>query len=344
MYRLFQSYQIKDLWLRNRIVMSPMCMYAADTGGFIQDWHLIHYPTRAIGGVGLIMIEATAVEPRGRISDHDVGIWSDDHVSGLKKLVERIHSYGARVGIQLAHAGRKGILQHDQVVAPSAIPYSDTSVVPQALTLEGITQVIEAFQRGAQRALLADMDVIELHAAHGYLLNQFLSPLSNHRDDPYGGTFEGRVRLLREVIRAVRKVWPQEKPLFLRLSCEEYVEEGLHIADHLQIARIAKEEGVDLIDCSSGGIVPVKIEKLGPGYQVPYAERIKHTVHIPTAAVGLITTFEQAEEILLNERADLIFLGRELLRNPYWPINTANALGAPLDYWPTPYERARKKV
>ncbi|OUM85474.1 MAG: NADPH dehydrogenase [Bacillus thermozeamaize] len=338
---LFQPYQIKDLTLRNRLVMSPMCMYSADEEGRVQDWHLVHYPARAVGGVGLVMLEATAVEPRGRISDQDLGIWSEDHLPGLERLVQLIHQHGAKAGIQLAHSGRKGRLKRDKIVAPSAIAFDASYDVPEALTLEGIAQVVNAFREGARRALEVGMDVVEIHAAHGYLLNQFLSPLSNHREDAYGGSFEGRVRLLREVIRAVREVWPEKKPLFLRVSCEEYAEGGLHIEDHVQIARIAKEEGVDLIDCSSGGLLPVLPSNMGPGYQVPYAERIRREAGIATAAVGLITQAEQAEEILLNGRADLVFLGRELLRNPYWPLQAAKKLGVEVDYWPVQYHRAR---
>ncbi len=338
---LFQPYQMKDLTLRNRIVMSPMCMYSADEKGHVQDWHMVHYPTRAVGGVGLVVLEATAVESRGRISDHDLGIWSDEHLPGLERLVQQIHQHGAKAGIQLAHAGRKGRLKRDKIVAPSAIAFDGSYEVPEALTKEGIDQVVNAFRAGARRALEVGMDVVEIHGAHGYLLNQFLSPLSNHRTDEYGGSFEGRVRLLREVIRAVREVWPEEKPLFLRLSCEDYAEGGLHIEDHVEIARIAKAEGVDLIDCSSGGILPIPPSKVGPGYQVPYAERIRREVGIATGAVGLITEAEQAEEILLNGRADLVFLARELLRNPYWPLQAARKLGVDIDYWPAQYARAR---
>lgn len=338
---LFQPYQIKDMTLRNRIVMSPMCMYSADEAGRVQDWHLVHYATRAVGGVGLILLEATAVEPRGRISDYDLGIWSDDHLPGLEKLVRLIHAHGAKVGIQLAHAGRKGKLKRDKIVAPSAIRFDDSFDVPEALSEEGIRQVVQAFCDGARRALAVGMDVIEIHAAHGYLLNQFLSPITNRRTDAYGGSFEGRTRLLRDVIRAVREVWPEEKPLFLRLSCEDYVEGGLTLDDHVEIARMAKAEGVDLIDCSSGGIVPKAPAKVGPGYQVPFAERIRREVGIATGAVGLLTLPEQGEEILLNGRADLVFLGRELLRNPYWPLQAARKLGVEVDYWPVQYSRAR---
>jgi NADPH2 dehydrogenase len=291
--------------------------------------------------VGLVILEATAVEARGRISDNDLGIWSDDHLPGLETLVRLIHAHGAKVGIQLAHAGRKGKLKRDKIVAPSAIRFDASYDLPEALSEEGIRQVIRAFRDGARRALAVGMDVIEIHSAHGYLLNQFLSPLTNRRTDAYGGGFEGRTRLLREVIRAVREAWPEEKPLFLRLSCEEYVEGGLHLDDHVEIARMAKAEGVDLIDCSSGGIVPNVPAKVGPGYQVPYAERIRREVGIATGAVGLLTVPAQGEEILLNGRADLVFLGRELLRNPYWPLQAARQLGVEVDYWPVQYARAR---
>ncbi len=338
---LFQPYQIKDLTMRNRLVMAPMCMYSADEDGLVQDWHLVHYTTRAIGGVGLVLLEATAVEPRGRISDHDLGIWSDDHLPGLTRLAEQIHQHGAKAGIQLAHAGRKGRLKRDKIVAPSPLPFADGYDLPETLTTDEIKRIVRAFRDGARRARQAGMDVIEIHAAHGYLINQFLSPLTNRREDEYGGSVDGRVRLLKEVIRAIREVWPEEKPLFLRLSVEEYAEGGLTVDDHLAIARIAKAEGVDLIDCSGGGILPVVPKKVGPGYQVPYAERLRREVAIATGAVGLITTFEQAEEILLNGRADLVFLGRELLRNPYWPLQMARKSGVEIDYWPVPYHRAR---
>lgn len=338
---LFQPYQIKDLTMRNRLVMAPMCMYSAGEDGCVNDWHFVHYTTRAIGGVGLVLLEATAVESRGRISDRDLGIWSDDQLPGLTRLVEQIHRHGAKAGIQLAHSGRKGRLKRDKIVAPSALPFADGYDRPEILTVDEIKQIVGAFRESARRALAAGMDVIEIHAAHGYLINQFLSPLTNRREDEYGGDIDGRVRILKEVIRAIREVWPEEKPLFVRLSVEEYVEGGLTANDHLVIARILQEEGVDLIDCSSGGILPVAPKKIGPGYQVPYAERIRREVGIATGAVGLITTYEQAEEILLNGRADLVFLGRELLRNPYWPLQTARKLGLDIDYWPVQYHRAR---
>ncbi|GFR36753.1 NADPH dehydrogenase [Insulibacter thermoxylanivorax] len=333
--QLFSPITIKNMTLKNRIVMSPMCMYSClDESGKVNSWHKTHYASRAVGQVGLIIIEATAVTPQGRISVHDLGIWSDEHVEGLRELVQLVHEQDAKIGIQLAHAGRKSA-DHGEIIAPSALRFNDSYKMPRAMTAEQIRETIEAFRQGARRAAEAGFDVIEIHAAHGYLINQFLSPLTNHREDEYGGSLEGRFRFLREVIEAVQEVW--QGPLFVRVSANEYADGGLTIEDHVTIARMLQELGVDLIDVSSGGLVPAPIDAY-PGYQVPLAERIKQETGMLTGAVGLITAPEQAEEILSNGRADLVFLGRELLRDPYWPRRAAAQLGIKIAP-PVPYER-----
>jgi len=316
MAKLFQSYTIREMTLKNRIVMSPMCQYSAEEDGLPTDWHRLHYPTRAIGGAGLIMVEATAVQPNGRITEQDLGIWNDRQAEALAEIARLVHRYEAKIGIQLAHAGRKSTVRESHE-APSAIPFSDAYDTPTALDLEGIARVVENFRQAAFRAKQAGFDVLEIHAAHGYLLNQFLSPLTNKREDAYGGTPENRFRLLQEVVQAVRSVW--SGPLFVRVSAEEYAEGGNHIEQTIAHAKKLAELDVDLIDVSSGGVVPIRITDY-PGYQVGYSERIRREAGIPTGAVGLITTPELAEEILQNGRADLVFLGRELLRNPYWPL------------------------
>lgn len=287
-----------------------------------------------MGQVGLIILEATAVTPEGRISELDLGIWEDDHIIKLAELVQQIKSYGAKTGIQLAHAGRKSNVSGD-IFAPSSIPFDQNSRTPKELTKEQIKETVEKFQLGAKRAKDAGFDIIEIHAAHGYLINEFLSPLSNKRNDEYGGSLENRYRFLKEVIQAVRKVW--EGPLFVRVSASDYVEGGSTINDYVQIAKWLKEDGVDLIDVSSGGLVPANID-VYPGYQVPFSEKIRQEANIKTGAVGLITSPLQAEEILKNNRADLIFVARELLRNPYWPYHAANELNAKIES-PTQYER-----
>lgn len=332
--KLFSPYTIKNLTLKNRIVMSPMCMYSCmNEDGKVMDWHRIHYPTRAVGQVGLIIVEATAVSPEGRISYQDLGIWSDEHVDGLKKLVNLVHDQGAHIGIQLAHAGRKAELDED-ILAPSAIPFENMKT-PKEATLEDIKRIIASFQEAARRAKEAGFDVIEIHAAHGYLINEFLSPLTNKRTDNYGGSEENRYRLLEEIIEAVKQEW--DSPLFVRISASDYVENGNTPETYVTYAKKMKEQGVDLIDCSSGAVVPAKIN-VYPGYQVSFAEKIRNEAHIATGAVGVITSGSQAEEILQNDRADLIFLGRELLRNPYWPHYAARELGYALQA-PTQYER-----
>ncbi|MBP1999123.1 NADPH2 dehydrogenase [Paenibacillus shirakamiensis] len=326
---LFTPYQIKDLTLKNRIVMAPMCMYSvADESGKVQDWHKIHYPARAVGQVGLIIVEATAVTPNGRISLNDLGIWSDEHILGHRQLTDLVHEQNTHIGIQIAHAGRKSEVP-GSILAPSAIAFNDKYQLPEEATTEQIQSTIQSFADAARRAKEAGYDVIELHAAHGYLINEFLSPLSNHRTDEYGQNAEGRFRFLKEIVLAVKNVW--SGPLFVRVSAHDYHEEGLVPEDFVTISEQLKELGVDLIDVSSGGNFPAAPPKIYPGYQVPFAAQIRKESSIPTGAVGLITEPEQAEEILKNEQADLIFLGRELLRDPYWPRRAAEKLEAKIN-------------
>ncbi|MGC4376470.1 NADPH dehydrogenase NamA [Fictibacillus sp. Mic-4] len=333
--KLFSPLTIKDVTLKNRIVMSPMCMYSCEKeDGMVNNWHLTHYTSRAVGQVGLIIVEATAVTPQGRISPRDLGIWSDEHRSGLQQLVEMVHEQGAKIGIQLAHAGRKAELD-GPIIAPSAISFSENMKRPEEMTIKQIQDTVQAFKEGARRAKEAGFDIIELHGAHGYLINEFLSPLSNHRKDEYGGSMEKRYRFLKEIIEAVKEVW--SGPLFVRISANDYHEEGYGPADYAIMASWMKEQGVDLVDCSSGAVVRAKID-VYPGYQVPYAELIRKEANVLTGAVGLITSGIQAEEILKNERADLIFLARELLRDPYWPRTAAKELGVNLTP-PKQYER-----
>jgi len=335
MAKLFTPYQVKDVQLKNRIVMSPMCMYSStEENGMLTPFHHTHYLSRAVGQVGLIMVEATAVMPEGRISKHDLGIWSDDHIPGFKHLNEQIHLYGAKSGIQLAHAGRKAVLD-SPIYAPSPIPFHKTDKVPVEMTIDDIEETISAFQEGAKRAREADFDILEIHAAHGYLINEFLSPLTNKRQDSYGGNKEGRFLFLRRVIQAVQAEW--NGPIFVRLSTDEYDEDGNTLNDILYISQQLKALGVDLIDCSSGGVIPKTVSSY-PGYQVKRAEKIKHEIGIDTGAVGLITSGILAEEILQNERADLIFIGRELLSNPYWPKVAATELKTELEA-PVQYKR-----
>jgi len=333
--KLFSPYTIKDVTFKNRIVMAPMCMYSShNEDGHVLNWHRTHYTSRAVGQVGLIIVEATAVTPQGRITPQDLGIWSDEHIEGLQELAGLVKEHGAKIGIQLAHAGRKAVLE-GEIIAPSAIAFNEKSKTPKEMTLEDIKETVAAFRDGAERAKKAGFDVIEIHAAHGYLINEFLSPLSNQRTDEYGGTKENRYQILREVIDAVKTVW--DGPLFVRVSAHDYQEGGLVPEDYVPFAKWMKEQGVDLIDVSSGAVVPAHIHSY-PGYQVPYSETIRNGADVPTGAVGLITSPAHAEEILENNRADLIFLARELLRDPYWPRRAAKELGVSIDS-PKPYER-----
>lgn len=335
MAKLFEPMTIKTVTFKNRIVMAPMCMYESDKeDGCVTDWHRLHYPTRAVGGAGLVILEATSVQPQGRISSRDLGIWEDSQIDGLAELVRLMKIYGAKSGIQLAHAGRKATVD-GEIYAPSALKFNDNYKTPVQMTKKDIKETIEAFQSAAIRSDQADFDVIELHAAHGYLINEFLSPLTNKRKDKYGGNAENRYRLLREIIDAVNTVW--SKPLFVRISAHDYTEGGMTPEQYLEMATWMKQQGVDLIDVSSGALVPASLP-VYPGYQVKFAETIKHGAEIPTGAVGLITSPLHAEEILQNDRADMIFLARELLRDPYWPYRASKELDAEIAV-PIPYKR-----
>ncbi|MGP4072405.1 NADPH dehydrogenase NamA [Piscibacillus sp. B03] len=333
--KLFEPINIQNLRLKNRIVMSPMCMYSCEKqDGKVTPFHISHYESRAAGQAGLIILEASAVQPEGRISPEDLGIWSDEHVDGLKQMNERIHTYGSKSGIQLAHAGRKANLEGD-IYAPSAIPFNDQFKTPKEMTKSQIEEIITAFKQAAKRAKQANFDLVEIHAAHGYLINQFLSPLTNKRTDEYGGSKENRYRMLKNIIESVQAEF--EGPIFVRISASEYHDDGNSMSDMIYFSQQMKNQGIDLIDCSSGGVVPVKINTY-PGYQVKLAETIKHEAEILTGAVGLITTGIHAEEILQNNRADLIFVARAFLRNPYWPKQVADELGVQLE-GPKQYNR-----
>ncbi|MGD6841441.1 NADPH dehydrogenase NamA [Bacillus infantis] len=333
--KLFSPYTVKDVTLKNRIVMAPMCMYSShNEDGKVENWHLTHYTSRAVGQVGLIIVEATAVTAQGRISPQDLGIWSDDHIEGLQQLTGMMKEHGTRAGIQLAHAGRKAVIE-GEIIAPSAVAFNEKMKMPKEMTKEEIKETIEAFKEGAVRAKKAGFEVIEIHAAHGYLINEFLSPLSNLREDEYSGNAENRYRFLREVIDSIQTVW--DGPLFVRVSASDYNENGLDIEDYVTFGRWMKEQGIDLIDVSSGALVPARIHAY-PGYQVKFAETIKNEADIPTGAVGLITSGLQAEEILQNDRADLIFIARELLRDPYFPKTAAKQLGTEIEP-PKQYDR-----
>lgn len=336
--KLFSPYTIQDVTFKNRIVMSPMCMYSCpDEDGAVNDWHLTHYTSRAVGGVGLVILEASAITEQGRISKQDLGIWDDNQIPGLKKLVDLNHKNESKIGIQLGHAGRKAIVD-GPILAPSAIPFKDDMKTPEEMSQETIKETIDDFKNAAARAKKAGFDMIELHGAHGYLVSEFLSPLSNKRKDEYGGSRENRYRFLEEVIEAVKEVW--EGPISVRVSANDYREDGNTPDDHVYFAKRMKEQGIDLVDCSSGGVAPAKINPY-PGYQVNYADQIRNEAGIATGAVGLITTPLHAEEILQNNRADLIILARELLRDPYWPLRAASALNEEIKP-PKQYERGWK--
>lgn len=354
MSRLFSPWSLRSLEFRNRIVMSPMCQYSA-VDGVPGDWHVLHLGSRAVGGVGLVMIEATAVNAEGRISPDDNGLWNDAQREAYRNLARIVHAQGALCGIQLAHAGRKAstaapwkgggpLGPHEggwSVIGPSALPFDRNYPVPREATHEDIAGFVRDFARSARLADEAGFDVIELHFAHGYLVHEFLSPLSNLRGDEYGRDEEGRRRLALEITRAVRAVWPTTKGLFARLSVTDWVEGGFDLPQATNLARELRQAGVDLIDCSSGGNVPHARIPVAPGYQVPFAAAIRREAEVATAAVGLITEPEQAEEILRKEEADLVFLGRALLRDPYWPLHAALRLGVDIGYWPKQYLRAR---
>ncbi|MCG1022860.1 NADPH dehydrogenase NamA [Sutcliffiella horikoshii] len=333
---LFSPYTVKGVTMKNRIVMSPMCMYSShNEDGHVQDWHMTHYVSRAVGQVGLIMVEATAVQPQGRISPQDLGIWNDDHIQGFQELNRQIKVHGSKTAIQLAHAGRKAMVDGD-IYAPSALAFNEKMKTPVEMSTEDIKETIAAFVEGAKRSKEAGFDIIELHGAHGYLINEFLSPLTNKRKDEYGGSTENRYRFLRDIIDGVNEVW--DGPLFVRVSANDYHPEGLTAEDYVTYAKWMKEQGVDLVDVSSGAVVPAAID-VYPGYQVGFAETIKAGAAIDTGAVGLITSGLQAEEILRNNRADLIFVARELLRDPYWPRTAAKELGVEMES-PKQYDRS----
>ena len=352
MPHLFESLTLREVAISNRIAVSPMCEYSGKDG-FPTDWHLVHLGSRAVGGSGLVFTEAAAVLPEGRISPQDLGIWSDDHVEPLERIVRFIHGQGSIAGIQLAHAGRKGSTYRPwdgsgavpaaqggwEVAGPSALPFADNYAVPKALTLDGIQAITSAFGAAARRAGEAGFRILEIHAAHGYLLHEFLSPLSNQRQDQYGGSFENRTRFVREVVEVVRRDWPERYPVFQRISATDWMEGGWDLDQSVELARQVQPLGIDLIDCSSGGNVPQAKVPLGPGYQVPFAERIRREARIPTGAVGLITAPAQADQIIRNGQADLVFLAREMLRDPYWPLRAARELGHAIS-WPIQYLRA----
>lgn len=352
--KLFKPLQIRSITLKNRIAVSPMCMYSSEDG-FANSWHLVHLGSRAVGGAGLIITEATAVSPEGRISPDDLGIWKDEHISGLKEVVNFLKAHGSVPGIQLAHAGRKasttspwkgGKLISEEAggwepVAPTAIPFYEGNPAPRELDKEGIEKVKIDFRNAAERALKAGFEVIEIHAAHGYLFHEFLSPLTNKRTDAYGGSFENRSRLLMEVVQEVRKVWPEELPLFVRISATDWVEGGWNEESSIALSKNLKEAGVDLIDCSSGGNIATAKIPVEKGYQVRFAKNIRNESKILTGAVGLITEAQQADTILKEGQADLIFMAREFLRNPYFPMDAARALGVDIK-WPSQYERAKR--
>ncbi len=353
MTHLFSPLTLRGVTLRNRIAVSPMCEYSSEDG-LANDWHLVHLGSRAVGGVGLVLTEAAAVTAQGRISPQDLGLYDDAQIEPLRRITRFIQDQGAHAGIQLAHAGRKastarpwdgnGAVSEDQggwlpVVAPSPLAFSDDYLVPEMLDEVGIAEVVSAFARSAARALEAGFDVVELHAAHGYLLHEFLSPLSNQRTDGYGGGFDGRTRIVREVVEAMCRVWPERLPLIVRISATDWTEGGWDADQSVELARALGPLGVDMIDCSTGGNVPKASIPVGPGYQVSFAERIKREADILTAAVGMITDPSQADGIIQSGQADLVLLARELLRDPYWPRRAAKELGQEITP-PVQYGRA----
>jgi 2,4-dienoyl-CoA reductase-like NADH-dependent reductase (Old Yellow Enzyme family) len=350
---LFSPLPLRGLTLRNRIAVSPMCQYSS-TDGLANDWHLVHLGSRAVGGAALVITEATAVSAVGRISPQDLGIWDDGHIEPLARVVRFIKARGAAAAIQLAHAGRKASTKPPweggkpltaaegawPVVGPSPLPFAAGYPTPHALDETGIRAIIDEFRRAARRSLAAGFDMIELHAAHGYLLHSFLSPLCNHRTDRYGGSLENRMRLLREVASTVRGVVPEPMPLFVRISTTDWIEGGWDVQQSVVLARQLAKVGVDLIDCSSGGAAPGARIPVGPGYQVALAEQVRRDSGMRTAAVGLITEPRQADAVVRMGHADLVLLGRAMLRDPYWPLHAAKALGHFIP-WPVQYERAR---
>lgn len=352
MSNLFDALQLRGVTFRNRVFVSPMCQYSSEDG-FANDWHLVHLGGRAVGGAALVFTEATAVLPEGRISPEDLGIWCDDHVGPLARIVGFVHRQGSHAGMQLAHAGRKGSTYRPwagtagtvppaeggwTAVAPSALAFEGYAA-PQALDEPGIRKVVRGFAAAARRAREAGFRVLEVHAAHGYLLHEFLSPLSNQRTDRYGGSFANRTRLAREVVESVRREWPERLPLFVRISATDWVEGGWDIEQSVELVRQLLPLGVDLVDCSSGGLVAAAKIPAAPGYHAPFAERIRRAAGVPTGVVGLITDAKQADEIIRGGRADAVLLARQLLRDPYWPLHAAAELGQAAS-WPAQYLRA----
>jgi 2,4-dienoyl-CoA reductase-like NADH-dependent reductase (Old Yellow Enzyme family) len=350
---LFSPIQLRGVTLRNRVIVSPMCEYSS-RDGLANDWHAVHLGSRAVGGAGAVLTEASAVTADGRISSEDLGIYSDDHVEPLARIFRFVEDQGSVPGMQLAHAGRKASTAPpfkggapvspadggwEPIWAPSAIPFREGWQVPRAMRVADIDEVVHAFAAAARRLLAAGGRIAEVHAAHGYLLHEFLSPLSNHRDDQYGGSFENRTRIVRDVVEAIRRVWPERLPLWVRISATDWTDGGWAIEDSIALAAQLKDRGVDLIDCSSGGNVPAATIPIGPGYQVPFAERIRRETGIMTGAVGLITEPVQAEQIVKSGQADVVLLARQLLRDPYWPIHAARTLGDPAPV-PLQYLRA----
>ena len=352
MAHLFDSLKLRDIVLPNRIGLPPMCQYSAHDG-VAADWHFVHYGTRATGGAGLMIVEATAVTAEGRISPGDLGLWNDGQIEPLARIARFAGEHGTVAAVQLAHAGRKaGIslgwqeqrsLRADEggwaTEAPSALSFGPGYDVPQALDEAGIRAVIDQFAAAARRARDAGFPIVEIHAAHGYLLHQFLSPLSNQRTDEWGGSFENRTRLVREVARTVRAEWPERLPLLIRLSATDWVEGGWNIEETVALCRSLKELGIDLVDVSTAGLLPTAKIPVGPGFQTEFAERVRHEADLPVAAVGMITSPAQADHIVRSGQADMVLLGRELLRNPYWPLAAARELGQPAS-WPKQYLRA----
>ena len=353
MSRLFDPLPLRGVTFPNRIFVSPMCEYSSEDG-FANDWHLVHLGSRAVGGAGLVMTEATAVTPEGRISPQDLGLWTDAHVEMLARIVRFVHAQGSVAGIQLAHAGRKASTHRPwsgsgrvdacdggwaNVLAPSAVKFADDYPQPIPLSSDGIRSLVKAFVAATRRALAAGFRVIEIHAAHGYLIHEFLSPLSNLRGDEYGGRFDNRIRLLCEIVAGVRDEMPQGLPLFVRISATDWVENGWDLEQSILLARRLRTLGVDLVDCSSGGNVAQARIPLGPGYQVPFAARIRTEAGIPTGAVGLITSATQADHIVTTGQADAVLLAREMLRDPYLPLRAARELEQQIT-WPAQYLRA----
>jgi 2,4-dienoyl-CoA reductase-like NADH-dependent reductase (Old Yellow Enzyme family) len=351
---LFTPLALRDLTLPNRIAVSPMCQYSARDGR-ANDWHLVHLGSRAVGRAGLVIFEATAVEPRGRISPGDLGLWEDGQIEPLARIVRFVEEQGSVACLQLAHAGRKASVRAPwdasgaplpvaeggwEVVGPSALPFAPGYPVPAVLDRAGLAGVVKAFADAARRALAAGFRAVELHAAHGYLLHEFLSPLSNRREDAYGGSFENRARLAREVLAALRAVWPERLPLLVRVSATDWAEGGWDVEETVALARSLRELGADLVDVSSGGMVATAAVPAGPGYQTRFAERVRREAGVPTGAVGMITTPEQADHVLRTAQADLVLLAREMLRDPYWPLHAAQRLRATVP-WPEQYLRAR---